>query len=113
MKILHSRIIHILFLGFFLIFSSCFVWSDESYAKTSKRDYNHDQDDASRAVTQGEILPITKILQQLERRVPGKVVGVTLERNDTVWIYEFSVMDSKGGLFKTYVDAKSGKEVSR
>ncbi len=71
-----------------------------------------DHDDARRAVEAGEIRPLADILNTVKGKLPGEVVGVKLEREAGVWMYEFRVVDEKGRLLKIHVDARSG-EVER
>lgn len=74
--------------------------------------FARDHDDARRAVEAGEIRPLADILNAVKSKLPGDVVGVKLEREAGVWIYEFRVIDDKGRLFEIHVDARSG-EVER
>ncbi|MBR0914619.1 PepSY domain-containing protein [Bradyrhizobium japonicum] len=74
--------------------------------------FARDHDDALRAVKAGEIRPLADILNAVKEKLPGDVVGVKLEREAGVWMYEFRVIDDKGRLFDIHVDARSG-EVER
>ncbi|MEY9233740.1 putative membrane protein YkoI [Bradyrhizobium japonicum] len=74
--------------------------------------FTRDHDDALRAVKAGEIRPLADILSAIKEKLPGDVVGVKLEREAGVWMYEFRVIDDKGRLFDIHVDARSG-EVER
>ena len=71
--------------------------------------FARDHDDARRAVEAGEIRPYADILSVVKGKLPGEVVGVKLEREGGVWMYELRVVDDKGRLFEVHVDAKSGK----
>ncbi|MGZ5903030.1 MAG: PepSY domain-containing protein [Reyranella sp.] len=71
-----------------------------------------DHDEARRAVESGEIRPLTEILNAVREKLPGEVVGVKLEREAGVWMYELRVLDDKGRLFEIHVEAHSG-EVER
>ncbi|MBP1095996.1 MULTISPECIES: PepSY domain-containing protein [Bradyrhizobium] len=74
--------------------------------------FARDHDDARRAVEAGEIRPLADILNVVRGKLPGDVVGVKLEREAGVWMYELRVVDDKGRLFEIHVDARSG-EVER
>lgn len=74
--------------------------------------FARDHDDARRAVEAGEIRPLADILNVVKGKLPGDVVGVKLENEAGVWMYEFRVVDDKGRLFEIHVDARSG-EVER
>jgi uncharacterized membrane protein YkoI len=67
-----------------------------------------DEPDAVRdAVERGEIRPLADILAIVRSKLPGKVVGVEIERTGGRWIYEFRVIDPKGHLFDISVDART------
>ena len=68
-----------------------------------------DHDDARRAVEAGEIRPLADILGMVKGKLPGDVVGVKLEREAGLWMYELRVIDDKGRLLEIHVDAASGK----
>ena len=70
--------------------------------------FARDHDDARRAVEAGEIRPLADILNVVRGKLPGEVVGVRLEREAGVWMYEFRVVDEKGRLLEIHVDARSG-----
>ncbi len=75
-------------------------------------DDDHDYDRARRALSRGEILPMSQLLERLHKRIPGEAVDVELEREDGVWVYEFKLIDGQGRLLEIYVDAKSGEILS-
>lgn len=68
-----------------------------------------DQDAVRGAVESGEIRPLTDILAIVRDKLPGKVVGVKIERKRDRWVYEFRAADAGGRLFEVYVDARSGE----
>ena len=43
------------------------------------RDHDHDHDRARRSVLAGEILPLARILEQVERDYPGQLIEAELE----------------------------------
>lgn len=67
----------------------------------------HERDEMRHAVERGEIRSLADILAALHGKLPGEVAGVEIEREDGRWLYEFRVVDSKGRLFKVYVDART------
>ena len=69
---------------------------------------DNDHDRARAAVRAGAVLPLTTILERLEREHPGQVLEVELERDDGRWIYEIKLLQADGRLVKLEVDAASG-----
>jgi uncharacterized membrane protein YkoI len=69
----------------------------------------HDHDAVRLAVERGEIRPLVEILAIVRAGLPGQVAGVEIERKSGRWIYEFRVVNAKGGLFEVQVDARTGE----
>ena len=65
-----------------------------------------DHDRARQAVEAGEVLPLPKILQAVERDYPGQVIEVELERHRQQWIYEIKMLRNHGALVKLKVEAR-------
>jgi uncharacterized membrane protein YkoI len=61
------------------------------------------------AVERGELKPLSVVLQAVRSKLPGEVVGIEIERDQGVWIYEFRVADDKGRLLEVYVDAATAQ----
>jgi uncharacterized membrane protein YkoI len=79
---------------------------------TRARAGHHDRDDhvEARALLQrGEILPLSRILELVQQKVPGDVVEVELERSrEHGWQYEVKVLTAEGRVRKVKLDAASG-----
>ena len=73
------------------------AWSD------SKDDHNR----ARQALQTGQVLPLGKVLERLEREHPGQVMEVELEREDGRWIYEVKLLQPDGQLVKLKLDART------
>lgn len=76
----------------------------------------HDDDDHERAraaLRAGEVLPLSTLLERLQRRHPGQVLEVELERDDGRWIYEVKLLRQDGLLFELALDARSGEVLSQ
>jgi uncharacterized membrane protein YkoI len=71
-------------------------------------DDERDHDRARRAVEAGEVMPLNRILDTLEREHPGQVIEVELEQEDGHWIYEIKLLRPGGSLVKMEVDARDG-----
>lgn len=76
----------------------------------------HDDDDHERAraaLRAGEVLPLSTLLERLQRRHPGQVLEVELERDDGRWVYEVKLLRRDGQLFELELDARSGELISQ
>lgn len=72
------------------------------------RDDDDDHLAAREALRRGEILPLSRILTIVERRVPGDVIDVDLDRDDGVWEYEVKVLTSTGRVREVKLNARNG-----
>ncbi|MCU0774462.1 MAG: PepSY domain-containing protein [Ideonella sp.] len=70
---------------------------------------NRDHDRARAAMQAGEVLPLGTLLERVQRRHPGQVLEVELEREDGRWIYELKLLQPGGQLLKLEVDAANGQ----
>lgn len=69
----------------------------------------HDDHVAARELLRrGEILPLNQILEVAQRRVPGDVIEVELEREDDGWEYEVKVLTPTGHVRKITLNARNG-----
>jgi len=69
-----------------------------------------DRDEVDRvraAVQAGELLPLTQVLERLQRSHPGQVLEVELERADGRWVYEVKLLQAGGRLLKLELDGRS------
>lgn len=74
----------------------------------------HDHDRARDAVAAGQVLPLAKVLAQIEREQPGaQVLEVELEEKRGRWVYEIKLLQPGGRLLKQYLDARDGKPLRR
>ena len=60
---------------------------------------------ARRAREAGEILPLARILDAVERDFTGTVVEVELEREQTRWEYEIELLTERGFVIEITYDA--------
>jgi uncharacterized membrane protein YkoI len=68
-----------------------------------------DHDEALRAVEEGHTRPLSAILDELQGKLGGKVVGVEFEAEGGRYIYEFKVITPAGDLREVYVDAATAE----
>ena len=70
-----------------------------------------DHVEARELLKRGEILPLAQILDVAQRRVPGDVIEVELEREDTGWEYDVKVLTPTGQVRKITLNARNGAVV--
>ncbi|MTW20536.1 peptidase [Allochromatium palmeri] len=76
-------------------------------------DTQADHERAREARLRGEIQPITEILHQVGKQVPGEVIGIEIERGklagQRVWIYELKILTPDGRRLEVEIDARNGR----
>ncbi|WP_372964506.1 PepSY domain-containing protein [Marinobacter sp.] len=68
-----------------------------------------DHERARHALEAGEILSLGTIINQLERKQPGQILEVELERKDGRWVYEIKQLREGGKLVKIELDASNAE----
>jgi uncharacterized membrane protein YkoI len=71
-----------------------------------------DDDDRDRlrdAVRRGEILPLSTILEHINRDYQGEVIEVELDEDDDQWVYEIDLLAPTGDRIEFEFDARSGR----
>lgn len=69
----------------------------------------HDHERARRALECGEVMPLADVLAAVRPHITGRLIETEFEREDGLWVYELTFIDSRGHLVEIYVDARSGK----
>ncbi len=68
--------------------------------------------DARELLRRGEILPLVRILDIVQRNVPGDIIEIELDRDDddgaSTWEYEVEVLAADGAVRKLKIDARRG-----
>lgn len=72
-----------------------------------------DHDRARRALEQGEVLPLGRILAIARADTPGRVIEVEFERDDGRWIYELELLTPGGRLIELEMDGATGRVLDR
>lgn len=67
-----------------------------------------DHEQARQALAAGEVLSLRQILDRVEKRHPGQVLEVELEREQGRWIYEIKLLRPEGAVSKLKLDARNG-----
>lgn len=68
----------------------------------------HDHVEARALLRAGKILPLSKILDTVRKRVPGDVIEVDLDHEDRGWEYDVKVLTPQGRVMKVTVNARTG-----
>jgi len=66
-----------------------------------------DHNRARQALQAGQVLPLGKVLERLEREHPGQVLEVELEQEGGRWVYEIKLLQPQGQLVKLKLDART------
>lgn len=72
-----------------------------------------DHDRARAALQAGEVLPLQKVLEKVQRLYPGELLEVELEREDGLWVYELKILQAGGRRMRLEVDARTGEVLRR
>lgn len=72
-----------------------------------------DHERAREAVMSGQILPLSTVLQRLEREQAGQVLEIELEPSADRWVYEVKLLQPGGQLLRLEVDATTGEVIGR
>ena len=76
---------------------------------TAARADDDDHDAARRAREAGEIVPLSRILTEVEANYAGRMVETELEKDDGRWIYEIELLTPQGHVIELTYDAHTGK----
>ena len=68
-----------------------------------------DHETARRAVEQGELLPLSQILAVAQKRYPGRVLEVDLDREKGRYLYEIEVLLQDGRVIELTYDGRTGE----
>jgi Peptidase propeptide and YPEB domain len=90
------------------VFASALVLSLLIAGVPARGSDRYDHDRARAALKAGEVMPLSTLLERLQKTHPGQVLDLELEREDGHWIYEIKLLHSNGQLLKLVVDARTG-----
>lgn len=93
--------------GLFAVAAGAALADDEG--NEAERDDEEDHERARRALEEGNVRPLVEILQELNGRLEGDIVGIEFEAEGERYIYEFKLVTPDGRLISTYVDARTGE----
>lgn len=69
-----------------------------------------DHEQARQAMVRGDVLPLKRVMEHLERQRPGgHILEVELEQKASGWIYEIKQLEPGGQLVKIKLNAKTGE----
>ncbi len=69
--------------------------------------------EARRLVSEGKILPLQKILDDLRQFQKGQVLEVEFDSDHSRMIYEIEILDAQGTVWELKVDAVSGEIIEQ
>lgn len=75
-------------------------------------DDDNSYDQARRALSRGDVLPVEEVIKQLKIHIPGQVLEIEFEREHARWVYEFKMIDESGRRLEVYLDAKTAELIS-
>lgn len=64
---------------------------------------------AFNALKAGEILQLSRILQEVHRDFSGDVIEVELDRSDGRWVYEIKLLSAQGAVIELDYDARDAR----
>jgi uncharacterized membrane protein YkoI len=73
---------------------------------------DEDREFLREAVRRGEIISLAALLDSVERRYPGEVVEVELERDSGRWLYEVDLLRPDGIKSEFLIDAHTAEILS-
>ena len=73
-----------------------------------KTGMNSDQDEARKAVREGRVLPLGKVLSKVQRQVPGRLLDANLVNGSGQAIYIIKMMTNDGNVAIVSADAATG-----
>ena len=68
-----------------------------------------DHDNAKKLMESGDIVPLETILEQLQKRIAGRVIEVELEQKKGRLVYEIEQIDNEGIVREFIFDATDGR----
>ena len=80
------------------------AWSD------GRDDDDHDL--AREALENDRAKPLVELLEMVEGRIDGEIVGIEFEREDGRYVYELKIVTPEGRLREIYVDAMTAEILS-
>ena len=103
-----------------LIAGSVGLLSREAHAKRGRRGRhghrgryrygdNYEHDRAWEAVGSGKAMPLSEIVLEVQKVVPGDIVEVEFDNKSNTPIYKLTILSKSGSYFDVVIDARSGK----
>ncbi|WPB86961.1 PepSY domain-containing protein [Sediminicoccus rosea] len=78
-------------------------------ARADGRRRREEQERVRRAIAEGRIRPLSEILALVRPQLGGEVIGVELDEDDGVFVYEIKVLTRGGRRRELQVDAATGR----
>lgn len=78
-------------------------------AAANERRRREEQERVRRAIAEGRIRPLSEILAMVRPQLGGEVIGVELDEEDGLYVYEIKVLTRGGRRRELEVDAATGR----
>lgn len=86
---------------------------DDDREVESDREEEEDHTRARRALEEGRVRPLAEIIDSLESKLDGEIVGIEFEMDGGRYVYELKLVTHEGRLVSVYVDAETGAIIGR
>ena len=83
------------------------LWAGALAPGPARADGPRDHERARAALQAGEVLSLQAVLERVQRKHPGDVLEVELEREGGRWVYELKLLQRDGTLLRLDVDART------
>jgi uncharacterized membrane protein YkoI len=80
-----------------------------AYGDSDDDDDDSDHNRANRAVEEGHAQPLAELLNKVQARLGGEVIGLKLKRKNGRLVYKLKVVTPTGQLQEVSVDAMTGE----
>ena len=81
-------------------------------AAAADDDDHRQRDEIDAAVSKGEILQLSEILERIKPKIDGKILEIEFEHSKRKPIYEIYVLDRSGRRLEYEIDARTGTILS-
>jgi uncharacterized membrane protein YkoI len=78
-------------------------------ARANDRRRREEQERVRRAIAEGRIRPLSEILAMVRSQLGGEVIGVELDEEEGLYVYEIKVLTRGGRRRELEVDAATGR----
>jgi Centromere protein B dimerisation domain len=81
--------------------------NDDNDNDNDDHEDDDDEDDALQHVSSGDAAPLSSIMKEVRKKVPGKVLKVRLRRRLGILVYDLTVLSTTGSYYAVAVNART------